>query len=225
MPTTTCPRYTSSLRCGISAGARATYPRQRVRRARTSRFLCGPGSRRSSRSGSSTPCALPSAYPRSDALTRQPTPPVAGRGRRRAGRRRMDPLVVRPLRRRLAAGVLRPLSGVGRDPARGRDHAPGLRRASVSTTAGGATCPRRTCGVRFVAWRLPSLPRFWCSRSSTSTPRRCRAASGSSTCSSFSRSSWGRASSRGRSSRGPLPGRSSRVARKSSSSAPETLPS
>ena len=61
-------------------------------------------------------------------VSAQPPSAVAGRGRRGAGRRRLGPVLVRPLRRRLPPALLRPLPRLGRRRPRRRDHAPGLHR-------------------------------------------------------------------------------------------------
>ena len=157
---TTCRRSTSSPRSvprllrGRPAGDRAR------RGARTSRCRCGPGSRPSSRSGSSRPCARRSACRPSDEVPGQQAPALAGRRRRGPRRGRVGPRLVRPLRGRHAARVLRPVPRVGRRRARRRRSRSRSSSPSASTTAGGATSRRGTCGARCVASRRPSVAVF-----------------------------------------------------------------
>ena len=195
--------------------ARRLAPGDRARCRRESRASdVGWDLRASSRSASSTPSAPPSAYPRSRALARQPTPALAGRGRRGARRGRVGALLVRPVRGRLAAPLLRPLPRVGRRRPRRRDHDPRLHRVrllqplvAVRLDAGHVGRAAR-CDVR--RHRVPSSS----SRCSTSIRRRSRAGSGSSTSCSCSRSSWACDCSRGRSSSARRHARSWRGARR-----------
>ena len=122
-----------------------------------------------------------------DALPGQPSPAVAGRGRRGADRRRLDPLLVRPLRARLAA-VLRPLPRVGRRRARRGGHAPRLHRLRLLQPLVALRLDAGHVGRAPRGRRRRSSRRSSSSRCSTSIRRRCRAGSGSSTCSSCSRS-------------------------------------
>ena len=107
---------------------KARSPRPSVLPRRISPFRCGVGSPATSRSASSTPSAQPWAYSHSHALARKPTPALAGRGRRGARRGSVGALLVRQVRGRLAAALLRPLSRVGRCRPRRRDHDPRVHR-------------------------------------------------------------------------------------------------
>ena len=112
-------------------GAEGPFPRRSGSPPRTSRCRCGAASAPRSRSASSRRCAPRSAYRYRHEVAREQAQVVAGRRRRGADRGGVAPVVVRALRRRHGAGLLRALPGVGRRRARGRRHAPGLRRLRV----------------------------------------------------------------------------------------------
>ena len=128
---------------------------------------------------------------RRDRASRHPAPPLAAARRRRADRRRVAAHVLPPLRRGRPALLPRvPLVARGRGRASRSTSRPSS--SAASTTAGGATSRRATCGASRAASRSARCsPTSCCSRSRPSTPRRCRAASPRSTSCSCSRSSPG----------------------------------